>query len=81
MEKHSYNTYADPAYPVNRQTIYLMVAKPKAIVLLKLAGDLDNEVQAYIEKELDVACQLRNLCVDDLGYVLSFNIYEASISS
>lgn len=54
---------------MNRQTIYLQVAQPKAIVQLKQAGTLHAEVQAYIDKELSVLCQLMDLCTDDLGYV------------
>lgn len=54
-------TVIDPAYPVQRQIIYLSVAKPKAVITLKLAGSLDPEVQDYINKELSVVCQLNNL--------------------
>jgi hypothetical protein len=37
-------------------------------VQLKKAGSLHAEVQAYIDKELGVLCQLKDLCADDLGY-------------
>ncbi|KJE96719.1 aminoadipate-semialdehyde dehydrogenase [Capsaspora owczarzaki ATCC 30864] len=54
-------TVIDPAYPVQRQIIYLSVAKPRAVITLRLAGALDDEVQTYIDKELSVVCQLRGL--------------------
>eukprot|EP01147_Barroeca_monosierra_P005098 gene5098-139_t len=37
-------TVVDPAYPTNRQIVYLEVADPKGIVTLAGAGDLDTEM-------------------------------------
>eukprot|EP01134_Creolimax_fragrantissima_P004436 CFRG4436T1 len=55
----------DPAYPVDRQQVYLFVAQPKAIISLKLAGKLNAEVQHFIDTELNVYCQLDGLHEDE----------------
>eukprot|EP01135_Chromosphaera_perkinsii_P008712 Nk52_evm45s1444 gene=Nk52_evmTU45s1444 len=57
-------TVIDPAYPVQRQTVYLSVAKPRGIIAQALAGNLNPEVQQYIDKDLSVCCQLMNVCMD-----------------
>lgn len=44
----------DPAYPPARQNIYLSVAKPRALVVLRKAGALDEEVIKYIGQELSL---------------------------
>ncbi|KNC80603.1 hypothetical protein SARC_07039 [Sphaeroforma arctica JP610] len=55
----------DPAYPVERQQVYLFVAQPKAILSLKLAGVMNPEVQKYIDTELNICCQLNGLHEDE----------------
>ncbi|KAI9016191.1 L-aminoadipate-semialdehyde dehydrogenase [Hyaloraphidium curvatum] len=42
----------DPAYPVERQKIYLGVARPRALVVLAKAGEIHPDVLAYIDAEL-----------------------------
>lgn len=60
----------DPAYPPSRQMIYLTVAKPRGLVVLKRAGELDAEVREFIGKELDVVVEIPALQVLSDGTVL-----------
>lgn len=48
----------DPAYPPARQNIYLSVAKPKALIVIKKAGVLAPLVRKYIKEELDLVANL-----------------------
>lgn len=48
----------DPAYPSARQCIYLSVARPRGLLVLKKAGLLSSEVREWIE------CNLEPLIVD-----------------
>ncbi|RKP27925.1 hypothetical protein SYNPS1DRAFT_6883, partial [Syncephalis pseudoplumigaleata] len=57
----------DPAYPPSRQNIYLTVAQPRAVIMLKLAGKIDPEVRAYINKELSLHCEIPALQLMDDG--------------
>ncbi|CAG8449470.1 7430_t:CDS:10 [Acaulospora colombiana] len=57
----------DPAYPPDRQNIYLSVAKPRGMVFLKHAGTIDPSVNAYIREELDVKCTIPMLEILDDG--------------
>jgi L-aminoadipate-semialdehyde dehydrogenase len=57
----------DPAYPPERQNIYLSVAKPAAILNLKRAGELLPPVREYIQNELDIKCELSGLELLDDG--------------
>ncbi|PIA17948.1 large subunit of L-aminoadipate-semialdehyde dehydrogenase [Coemansia reversa NRRL 1564] len=57
----------DPAYPAARQTVYLSVAQPRALVVLERAGALPAEVTAYAATELDVACTISGLVLGDDG--------------
>ncbi|KAI9291055.1 large subunit of L-aminoadipate-semialdehyde dehydrogenase [Neoconidiobolus thromboides FSU 785] len=57
----------DPAYPPDRQQVYLSVAQPKCILVLKKAGDLIDSVKDYINKELSLRGQIIGLEMDDIG--------------
>ncbi|KAI8321745.1 L-aminoadipate-semialdehyde dehydrogenase [Martensiomyces pterosporus] len=57
----------DPAYPAARQNIYLSVAKPRGLVVLRHAGELPQEVQDYVANELDVVCTVPALELLDDG--------------
>ncbi|CAO1627915.1 unnamed protein product [Jaminaea pallidilutea] len=59
----------DPAYPPNRQNIYLQVAKPRAIVVLAKAGALHANVRKCIDEELEVRVQVPALELLDDGNV------------
>ncbi|KAJ9078194.1 large subunit of alpha-aminoadipate reductase [Entomophthora muscae] len=60
----------DPAYPAARQEIYLSVAKPRAILVLKQAGKLLPSVREYIDKELQLKCELSGMQLQDDGSLL-----------
>lgn len=55
----------DPAYPPARQTVYLGVAKPRGLIVIKAAGQLDQLVEDYIEKELDVVSRIPSIALQD----------------
>eukprot|EP00039_Didymoeca_costata_P013486 m.205781 g.205781 ORF g.205781 m.205781 type:complete len:984 (-) comp15790_c0_seq1:3659-6610(-) len=57
-------TVVDPAYPAERQIIYLKVAQPRAVVSLAAAGALSPEVQGYIDKDLSLCCQINGLTME-----------------
>ncbi|CDZ96380.1 alpha-aminoadipate reductase lys1p [Phaffia rhodozyma] len=42
----------DPAYPPSRQTVYLSVSTPRALVILSSAGVLHPTVQTYVQESL-----------------------------
>lgn len=55
----------DPAYPPARQTIYLGVAKPKGLIVIRAAGQLDQLVEDYITKELDIISRIPSIALQD----------------
>ncbi|KAJ3375884.1 large subunit of alpha-aminoadipate reductase [Allomyces arbusculus] len=57
----------DPAYPPQRQIIYLQVAKPRALVVLKHAGELDQTVRDYVRSDLQLVCEVPALALADAG--------------
>ncbi|KII91221.1 hypothetical protein PLICRDRAFT_27968 [Plicaturopsis crispa FD-325 SS-3] len=48
----------DPAYPPSRQTIYLGVAQPRGLVVLKGAGTIGPSVRDYISTELKIRVEV-----------------------
>lgn len=57
----------DPAYPPARQNIYLGVAKPRGLIVIRAAGQLDQLVEDYITKELDVVSRIPSIALQDDG--------------
>lgn len=55
----------DPAYPPSRQTIYLQVAKPRALVVLAKAGKLHATVRKCIQDELEIRTEIPALELPD----------------
>ncbi|KAJ7599171.1 hypothetical protein C8J56DRAFT_915986 [Mycena floridula] len=51
----------DPLYPPARQIIYLRVAQPKGLIILKGAGELHPSVREYIDHELDIKVEVPSL--------------------
>ncbi|KAJ3284237.1 large subunit of alpha-aminoadipate reductase [Rhizoclosmatium sp. JEL0117] len=51
----------DPAYPPPRQIVYLQVAQPRGLVVLKKAGVLDEQVRAYVSNELEIKVEIPSL--------------------
>ncbi|OBZ78069.1 L-aminoadipate-semialdehyde dehydrogenase [Grifola frondosa] len=48
----------DPAYPPSRQSIYLKVAQPRALVVLKGAGKISPTVRDFISTELQIRVEV-----------------------
>ncbi|KAI9362960.1 hypothetical protein DFJ73DRAFT_811755 [Zopfochytrium polystomum] len=57
----------DPAYPPARQVVYLSVAQPRGLVVLKKAGEINDEVRKYIREELTIACEVPALEILENG--------------
>lgn len=55
----------DPAYPPARQNIYLSVAKPRGLIVIRAAGQLDQLVEDYIARELDVVSRIPSIELQD----------------
>lgn len=64
----------DPAYPPDRQTIYLDVARPRALVVIdkatRDAGPLDRIVRDWIKENLSLRTEVPALKLQDDGTVL-----------
>lgn len=62
----------DPAYPPNRQKIYLSVARPRGLIVLAHAGTLDATVRSYIQEgeDFQLACEIPGLQITNDGTVL-----------
>lgn len=64
----------DPAYPPDRQIIYLEVAQPRALVVIekatKEAGTLADKVRSYIEEHLRLRTEVPGLLIQDNGTLL-----------
>ncbi|KAI0317313.1 alpha-aminoadipate reductase Lys1p [Amylostereum chailletii] len=48
----------DPAYPPSRQTVYLRVAQPRGLVVLKGAGTISPTVREFTSTELNVCVEV-----------------------
>lgn len=68
----------DPAYPPDRQIIYLDVAKPRALVVIEKAsreaGEIDEKVRAYVRDELRLRTEVPGLKIQDDGSVIGGTI-------
>ncbi|KAG8685872.1 large subunit of alpha-aminoadipate reductase, partial [Ceratobasidium sp. 394] len=58
----------DPAYPPTRQTVYLKVAKPRGLIVLRGAGAIHATVRDFITSELAIRIEVPALeFLDDNG--------------
>ena len=61
----------DPAYPPERQKIYLEVAQPRALIIIRKAtldaGALSQLVRTYIDSELSLKTEVPSLYIDNSG--------------
>ncbi|KAJ1305861.1 hypothetical protein OPQ81_010584 [Rhizoctonia solani] len=48
----------DPAYPPTRQTVYLKVARPRGLIVLKGAGAIHSTVREFITDELAIRVEV-----------------------
>lgn len=64
----------DPAYPPDRQNIYLEVAQPRALVIIKKAreeaGELSETVRSFIGTNLYLRAEVPALALEDDGTLL-----------
>ncbi|GAA5853274.1 hypothetical protein JCM8547_000264 [Rhodosporidiobolus lusitaniae] len=60
----------DPAYPPARQTIYLQVAQPRALVILAAAGSLLPSVRQYVTEKLSIRVEVPALQLTTSGLLL-----------
>lgn len=70
----------DPAYPAARQNIYLSVAKPQGLLVLKKAGKLSPTVTEYITANLELKCELTDVELLDCGSVSADQDLSAAIA-
>lgn len=59
----------DPAYPPTRQIVYLRVAAPRALVVLRGAGEIQPSVREYISTELKIKVEVPSLDISSDGIV------------
>jgi len=60
----------DPAYPPSRQTIYLRVAQPRGLVVLKGAGTINSAVRTFISSELHICVEVPALELSADGTIM-----------
>ncbi|KKK23028.1 hypothetical protein AOCH_005357 [Aspergillus ochraceoroseus] len=68
----------DPAYPPERQCIYLDVARPRALINIqkatKDAGELSEKVRAFIDENLELRTEIPALALLDDGTLLGGSV-------
>ncbi|KAG2003327.1 nonribosomal peptide synthetase 12, variant 2 [Coprinopsis cinerea AmutBmut pab1-1] len=57
----------DPAYPPSRQIIYLRVAQPRGLIVLKGAGTINPSVRQFLNEELSIRVEVPGLEVSPDG--------------
>ena len=60
----------DPSYPPSRQNIYLQVARPRALVVLRKAGTIHEQVRRCIQEELELRTEIPALELRSDGALL-----------
>ncbi|KAF9049388.1 L-aminoadipate-semialdehyde dehydrogenase large subunit [Hymenopellis radicata] len=60
----------DPAYPASRQIIYLRVAQPRGLVVLKGAGIINPSVREFLSTELKIRVEVPGLEVMTDGQIM-----------
>ncbi|ORY80373.1 L-aminoadipate-semialdehyde dehydrogenase [Protomyces lactucae-debilis] len=60
----------DPAYPVERQCIYLSVARPVGLVVLEKAGTLSDHVRNWANDNLQLKVDVSDFAISDDGNTL-----------
>ncbi|WAQ83925.1 hypothetical protein PtA15_4A375 [Puccinia triticina] len=68
----------DPAYPTQRQKIYLEVSKPRGLIILERAGQLSPEVEAFIKSDLDIKVTVPALALQNTGDLKGGHIGNAT---
>ncbi|KAF8508238.1 alpha-aminoadipate reductase Lys1p [Hysterangium stoloniferum] len=60
----------DPAYPPSRQVVYLRVAQPRGLIVLRGAGTIDSSVRDFLTDELKIRIEIPALQLNSDGSVL-----------
>ncbi|AGO12904.1 AaceriADL346Wp [[Ashbya] aceris (nom. inval.)] len=60
----------DPAYPPARQNVYLEVARPAGLIVIQAAGQLDEEVEVFIQDRLSLKARLPAIALQADGAIL-----------
>ncbi|PPQ87686.1 hypothetical protein CVT25_011453 [Psilocybe cyanescens] len=60
----------DPAYPPSRQIIYLRVANPRGLIMLKGAGTISPTVREFLAEELKIKVEVPALEVFPDGHII-----------
>ncbi|RMJ22168.1 L-aminoadipate-semialdehyde dehydrogenase, large subunit [Aspergillus sp. HF37] len=68
----------DPAYPPERQNVYLDVARPRALVVIEKAtrdaGELSEKVRSFVSENLDLRTEVPALRLCDDGTLLGGSV-------
>ena len=62
--------HVDPAYPPSRQIVYLQVAQPRGLVVLKGAGTISPSVRDFLSTDLEIRVEVPALEVLPSGDIL-----------
>ncbi len=68
----------DPAYPPARQNIYLRVADPRGIIVIRKAGVINQMVEDYISNELHVVARIDGLEMQDDGTIVGSEVGKST---
>lgn len=64
----------DPAYPPDRQNIYLEVSRPRALIIIEKAtqeaGELSAKVRSFVDENLELRTEITALALRDDGTLL-----------
>ncbi|GAD94481.1 alpha-aminoadipate reductase large subunit, putative [Paecilomyces variotii No. 5] len=75
----------DPAYPPERQCIYLDVARPRALVIIekatKDAGEMSDKVRSFITENLELRTEIPALTLQDDGSLLGGSVNGEDVFS
>ncbi|KKY28871.1 putative alpha-aminoadipate reductase large [Phaeomoniella chlamydospora] len=75
----------DPAYPPDRQNVYLEVAKPRALVCIEKAtleaGRLSDKVRDFIRENLDLKTEVPGLLLKDDGSLVGGEVNDKDVLS
>jgi L-aminoadipate-semialdehyde dehydrogenase len=59
----------DPAYPASRQIVYLRVAQPRGLIVLKGAGTISPSVREFLSEELKIKVEVPALEISPDGNI------------
>jgi L-aminoadipate-semialdehyde dehydrogenase len=60
----------DPAYPPSRQSVYLQVAQPRGLIVLRDAGKINPTIREFISNELMIRVEVPGLQVHIDGTII-----------